>query len=146
MVPVMLMAPVLLTVTLPPPDSLIPVTVRVVAVLTRLMLPLLLLLALKVPTVRSEERRVGEEGEVVRVPVVLTRPTPDSVSAVLAVRLPASAVPVEMVPVMLMAPVLLTVTLPPPDSLIPVTVRVVAVLTRLMLPLLLLLALKVPTV
>src|SRR5262249_37370931 len=71
---------------------------------------------------------------VVRVPVVLTRPEPDSERAPLLVRLTAPPLPADTVPVRLIAPVLFTVTLPPPAWLIPVTVRVIAVLVREMLP------------
>src|SRR5437588_799142 len=116
------------------------VMVSGLAVLVRETSPLVVLVALNVPTVLAPFRVVPPAELVVRVPVVLTRPEPDSDRAPLAVRLTAPP-PADMLPVTLMLPVLLTVTEPPPPWVTPETVRGAAVLVRDTLPLLVLVAL-----
>ena len=75
---------------------------------------------------------------VVRVPVVFTIPATLSViapAAPVAVRFTAPPPAAAIVPVMLSAPALFTVTLPPPVLLMPVTVSGLAVLVNDTLPL-----------
>src|SRR5205807_615917 len=106
-VPVMLIAPVLPTVTLPPPVSLMLPRVSGLAVLVSLLLPLELLPALRSATVFAPFSGVPPTELVVSALLVLTRPEPDSLMAPLLVRLRAPPLPAETVPVMLIAPVLL---------------------------------------
>ena len=83
----------------------------------------------------------------VKVPVVFTRPPPDSViepEAPSALRFTAWPPAAEIAPVTLSAPVLLTVTVPP-VSVMPVIVSGLAVLVSATLPLVVLVALKVLT-
>src|SRR5207302_7761477 len=83
---------------------------------------------------------------VVSVPVVLTKPAPPSLSAPEPVRVTAPPPPAVTDPVSASAPVLFTVTLPPPLSLILVSVSGAAVFVRLTFPLVVFVALKLPTV
>ena len=76
--PIRLMLPALTTVTLPPPDSLMPLTVRSLP-LVRLMSPLPVLLALNVPTVLALVSVSPLTECVVSVPVVLKTPPVPSV-------------------------------------------------------------------
>src|SRR4051794_230244 len=101
MVPVATTFPGLVTLTVPP-VSLMPLTVNVPSEFVRETLPLVELVARKVPTVLAPPRVVPVAEDVVRVPVVLTRPPPDSDSEPLAVRLIALPPDAEMVPVTLM--------------------------------------------
>src|SRR5207248_2687700 len=113
--------------------------------LIRLMLPPVLLVALKLPTVLAPPRVVPPTELVGSGARGVARLAPVSLRVPLATRLMAPPLPAETVPVRLMAPVLLTVTLPPPLWLMPVMVSGAAVLIRLMLPPVLLVALKLPT-
>ena len=88
-------------------------------------------------------------------PVVVsaTVPAPPAVTAapivstpVVAVRLMLPPLPVVIAPVVVRAPVLFTVTSVPGVCVIPVTVRVPAVSVRAMAPLVLFVAVKLPTV
>jgi hypothetical protein len=83
----------------------------------------------------------------------VTVPLPPAVTAapivsapVVAVRLIVPLAAVVIAPVVVRLPVFVTDTLPPPLSLIPVTVSVAAVLVRLNAPLIVLVPWKVPTV
>src|SRR5271170_7439764 len=144
--PASAIAPALTTTTLPPPVSLMPVIVSGAAVLISAMFPLVVLVALKAPTVLAPFSVAPPTELVVSVPVVEIRPAPLSLSAPLVVRLTAPPPPALTVPVMLAAPVLFTTTLPPPVSLMPVIVSGAAVLISAMFPLVVLVALKAPTV
>jgi hypothetical protein len=208
-----LSAPVLLTVTLPPPLSLTPVTVSVVAVFTRLTSPLVAFVALKLvtvfalfsvvpvaelvvsnaPLINPAPASLTSPAVPVRLtlPAVLTlpalsvtsrpavaviapvpletvaftrtslvapvavRPTvpaPPAVTSAPIVSVPLVAVrlmlppePVVTAPLVVRLPVFATVTFAPGVCVIPLTVKVVAVFVRLTAPLVLLLALNVPT-
>src|SRR5438309_1835547 len=98
------MLPVLLIVAVPPLISFRPVTDKVVAVFVRLMLPLVVLVALNPPTVLAPLSVWPVAEVVVRVPVVLNLPAPDSVIvlAATAVTLPEALL---TVPAMVMPPV-----------------------------------------
>src|SRR5277367_1274622 len=144
--PASAIAPALTTTTLPPPVSLMPVIVSGAAVLISAMFPLVVLVALKAPTVLALFSVAPPTELVVSVPVVEIRPAPLSLSAPLVVRLTAPPPPALTVPVMLAAPVLFTTTLPPPVSLMPVIVSGAAVLISAMFPLVVLVALKLDTV
>src|SRR5271170_2116734 len=144
--PASAIAPALTTTTLPPPVSLMPVIVSGAAVLISAMFPLVVLVALKAPTVLAPFSVAPPTELVVSVPVVEIRPAPLSLSAPLVVRLTAPPPPALTVPVMLAAPVLFTTTLPPPVSLMPVIVSGAAVLLMPMFPLVVLVALKLDTV
>ena len=84
--PLVRMAPVLLTLRLPP-LWVTPVIVSVAAVLVRSMSPEVVLVALNEPTVLAPLRVEPPAELVVRRPVVLTRPAPDSTRVPEAVRL-----------------------------------------------------------
>ena len=96
------------------------------------------MVALKVPTVFAPLSVCPLTELVVSVPVVLISPTPLWViepDAPMAVRLTAPLPAATIVPVIAINPVLLTVTLPPPDWFTPVIVKDVALLVRAMFPL-----------
>src|SRR5947209_227559 len=87
--PVVVMPPVLLTVTVPGLAVLVmPVTVSGAAVLVRLMLPLVVLVPLKLPTVLALVSVVPPTDEVVSRPEVLKVPVPEMVPTDVAVMAP----------------------------------------------------------
>src|SRR5207302_1648428 len=137
-------APVLLTATLPPPDSLMAFSASVVVVLISEMSFEPVLVASKLPTVFAPSRVVPPADLVDSGPVVLTSVLQLSPIAPLAVKLTAPSA--ASVPVRLSAPVLLIATLPPPDSPMPVSVSVPAALVSDTSPDVMLVALKLPTV
>src|SRR5205085_601104 len=101
MVPLMLIAPVLLTATLPAPLCETPVIVSGPAVFVRLMAPPVMLVALKLLTVFAPPSVVPPEDEVVSVPLVAMLP-PASLMAPVEVRLTLPA-PAATAPLMLSA-------------------------------------------
>lgn len=127
--------------------GLMPVIVRV-DVLVSVMPPLVVLLeAVKLPTVFAPVSVVPVTELVVSKPVVLIRPRPVSViEPPFSVRLTAPPPVAVIVPVMLMLPVLVTVTLPPPELLMPVTFNGLATLVSSTLPLPVLMTLNPVTV
>ena len=187
-------APLLFTV-IPPPVSLMPVTVKGAAVFVNCTLPLapLVFVALKLPTVFAPFKVVPVAETVVNNPVVLnvppvsvtlpaavtligpapvataawtaTLPDVTVVRLIVSVKVPVTAAPTVNVPELawrlivlpavlswiapevVNAPVLFTV-IPPPVSLMPVTVNSAAVFVNCTLPLapLVFVALKLPTV
>jgi hypothetical protein len=97
------------------------------------MLPLVVLVALKLPTVLASFSVVPPAEMVVSVPLVLITPAfSDTVPVELSVILPP--LPADTVPVTDMAPVFTMSTLPPPVWFTPVTVNGAAVLVRSMSP------------
>src|SRR5277367_5703056 len=91
--PASAIAPALTTTTLPPPVSLMPVIVSGAAVLISAMFPLVVLVALKAPTVLAPFSVAPPTELVVSVPVVEIRPAPLSLSAPLAVAFTAPPPP-----------------------------------------------------
>ena len=133
--------PVLATANVPP--VVIASTVKVVAVLVRATFELSV--AAKLPTVFAPLSVVPETALVVNKPVVLISPAPlSAIAPVVSIRLTAPPLAAANVPVMLTAPALFTVIEPPPELLIEPSAKVVTVLVRLMLPLVILVAMKEP--
>ncbi len=135
--------PTLVTETLPALFSSIPVMVKVAIVLVRVISPLDVLLALKLETALAPSNTVPVSEDVVK-SAPLTAPLPESEISVEAVKL-TLPLPAATAPVKLMAPVLSMETLPP-DCVTPVTVKVLAVLIKLISPLVVFVALKLVTV
>ena len=132
--PVVVSGPMLLTL-MPPPFSLMPVIVSGLAVSLRLIAPLVVFVALKLPTVLAPFRAWPLMELVVSRPLVPNAPLPDSVIAPPAV---ASIAPDALLTAALTSrspPVESSVTVPAPPAVTTPPIVSVAVAVRLMPPL-----------
>ena len=119
--PLVVNAPLFVTLIAPVPVSLIPVTNKAAAVLVR-EIPPPASVALKLVTVLALPKLVpAPEFVVSNAPLI--RPEPLSATVLLEVSDTLLLLPAATLPVMLIAPVLLIETLPVPVSLIPCTVK-----------------------
>jgi hypothetical protein len=130
---------------LPPPVSVMPVIVNGAAVFVNATLPLVVFVALKLETALAPFN-VEPPTELVVNSAPLIKPAPLSVNAPLEVREILLLLPAAMLPVILIAPVLLTDTAPVPFCMMLVIVSGAAVSFNEMTPAPLFVALKLVTV
>ena len=135
------MAPVLLIVRLPPPVCEIPLIPNA-PVFVNATLPLVVFVALKVARTFAPFNVCPPTDEVVNVPLPFINPAPLSAIVLFDVNDVVPA-PSANVPVMLIAPVLPTMTLPPPVCEILASVKGAAVFVNAMFPLVVFVALKI---